>query len=296
MTARAEAPWITAPFGLVSLKEIVALITAAGDWPPDRIILGPLVNALYALGSIETHGLSALSAKDAIGVSVILKIGADSLDGWGFVATCGAFRDLAELVEGHVVRGLESLHSRESIPTFCMLARQSLMHELEARVFLPVQPEYARYYREPLRDWEEVVDRFPQAISDVEEASKCYALGRYAASVYHLMQTLEHGLLALGVFMQVNDPKSGFTAVSNALQRVIDKKYQDRTDFERQHFAFFEQINGSVQAMKTAWRNKIDHAQSVPVLLSSDFTPAIAMEIHMATRGFMRRLATDLPR
>ena len=130
---------------------------------------------------------------------------------------------------------------------------------------------------------------------DIEEAGKCFALGRYPAAVFHCMQVMEHGLVALGEFMEIADPKSGFTAVANALQRVKDKKHQDRTDFEKEHFAFFEQMHGSVQAAKDAWRNKINHAQGAPRLMTADFSPAVAQEIYIATRGFMRRLATDLP-
>jgi hypothetical protein len=262
------------------------------DFPVDRITLGPLANTLYGLGSLE-HG--RLSATSALQVSFFLEQAADSLDMWGFTATCGAFRDLAKLIEENYVEGHSPLHGREAIPTYITMARQSLMHELEAHVFLPVDPANSRFYLEPLRDWEEVAARFSRAVNDIEEAGKCYALGRYAACVYHTMQVLEHGLLSLGDVIGVTDPKSGFTAVDSALQRIVSKGYQERTDFEREHFAFFEQVNASVHAMKNAWRNRISHAQGVATLLTPDFTPQIAMEIYVATRGFMRRLATDMP-
>jgi hypothetical protein len=268
-------------------------MTRSDDWPNDRIILGPLANALYLLGRLESGGLSA---KDVIGVSVMLDNAADSLEAVGFVATCRSFRELAQLVSDHVVQGRQPLHGRETIPSFITAARTTLMHELEARVFLPIDPTKARYYLEPRRDWKDVIDRFPGSVSDIEEAGKCFALDRYAASVFHSIQVVEHGLLALGKFMEIKDPLSGFTAVSNALQRIKDKKYTDLTDFEKEHFAFFEQMNGSVQALKDAWRNKINHAQGKLTVLTADFSPAVAEEIYMATRAFMRRLATELPK
>jgi hypothetical protein len=52
---------------------------------------------------------------------------------------------------------------------------------------------------------------------------------------------------------------------------------------------------GTVEALKTAWRNKISHVQGKLVLLTSDFTPEVAEEIVMASRAFMRRLATEMP-
>jgi hypothetical protein len=267
-------------------------MTERDDWPTNEIILGPLANALYGVGRLES---GPISAKDVIGIAFFLNQAAESLSLWGFAATGGAFRTLAEMIEAHVTQGASHFYGPEQVPMFAMMARQSLMHELEARVFFPVDSADAHYYREPRRDWESVTGRFPETIGDIEEAGRCYALKRYAACVFHCMQIAEHGLLALGEFMQLEDPKSGFTAVSNGLQRIKTRKYSDLTEFEQEHFAFFEQMNASVQAIKDAWRNKVNHAQGKLALMTTDFTPAVAIEIYMATRGFMRRLATELP-
>jgi hypothetical protein len=57
-----------------------------------------------------------------------------------------------------------------------------------------------------------------------------------------------------------------------------------------------EQVHGTVVVLKDAWRNKIGHAHGRLILMRSDFTPDIAEEIMIAARGFMRRLATELPK
>jgi hypothetical protein len=75
----------------------------------------------------------------------------------------------------------------------------------------------------------------------------------------------------------------------------VDKKYNERNDFEKQNFPFLEQVQGTVEALKNAWRNKISHAQGKLILLTTDFTPEIAEEIILATRAFMRRLGEGLP-
>lgn len=293
ITASAEAPWIANPFGLVSLKEIVAIMSESDEWPIERIIFGPLANSVFGFGKLEA---GVLGAREALQVALMTNMAADSLERWGFPATCKAFRTLAQLVEDNSIEGRTPLYGRDQIPTFITIARQSLMAELEAHVFLAVDTSAAHYHSDPRRDWEEVIGRWPVTISDIEEAGKCYALRRYAACVFHCMQIVEHGLLALGEFMRVVDPKSGFTAVTNELDRVLKKKWDERSDFERQHYAFFEQVNGAVAPMKTAWRNKIDHAQGALRVMTADFSPQVAMEIYIATRGFMRRLATEMPR
>jgi hypothetical protein len=118
----------------------------------------------------------------------------------------------------------------------------------------------------------------------------------FAASVFHNCQVVEIGLIELGSFISVSDPKSGWSAVAKALDKIVNRKtHLERTPFERQHFEFLEQLQGTVEALKNAWRNKISHAQGKLTLLTRDFTPEIAEEISFASRAFMRRLADGLP-
>jgi len=130
----------------------------------------------------------------------------------------------------------------------------------------------------------------------VEEMHKCFALSRYAGAVFHSVQTIEFGLLDLGKFLDVDDPKSGWTAVANKLDKLTKAKFQDLSDKHQKNFAFIEQMQATVTALKNAWRNKISHAHGKLVLVTSEFAPDVAEEIIMATRAFMRRLATELPK
>jgi hypothetical protein len=132
-------------------------------------------------------------------------------------------------------------------------------------------------------------------VIDVEEASKCFALSRYAAAIFHSVQVVEVGVIELGKLVGVTDPLPGWSATTNRLQNIIKKGHEARTPFERQHFAFFEQIQGTIEGLKNAWRNKVSHAYDKLTLLTADFSPDVAEEILFATRAFMRRLATDAP-
>lgn len=171
-----------------------------------------------------------------------------------------------------------------------------LKDELSTMLFFQLPSEKHKMFANPTAGWKEVIERWPDLITDVEEMYKCFALSRYAGSVFHSIQTIEQGLLKLGAFLSVKDPISGWTAVANELKRITSKKFQERDDFESRHFAFIEQMQGVVEALKNAWRNKISHASGRLYLLSSDFTPDTAEEIVIASRSFMRRLATELPK
>lgn len=253
----------------------------------DEFIFGQFTNLSYYLGRLDSDWDGPITQVQLAQIVGGLSAVAEWAEHYGLLTTLEAVKNLIEILGTHEIDN--STHDHVT------LVRQCFMTDLKTRMFLPVEPRDARYYREPRRDWEEVTERFPEAVLDIEEAGKCYALHRYAAAVYHCIQVQEHGLLALGQFIGVNDPKSGFTAVANSLHRITTRKRDDLSDLERTHYAFLEQMDASVQAIKNAWRNKVSHAQGRPTLMTADFSPAIAEEIYIATRAFMRRLATELP-
>ena len=170
-----------------------------------------------------------------------------------------------------------------------------LYDEMGAKFFWGLTISETEYYNNPHKGWETVIDRFPNSITDIEEGSKCFALSRYTAAVFHSLQVVEIGLIELGRIIVVNDPQTGWNATTNRLSKILATKYPDRSPFQQQHSPFLEQISATVEVLKSAWRNKVSHAQGKLVLLTSDFTPEVAEEVLFASRGFMRRLATDAP-
>ena len=59
----------------------------------------------------------------------------------------------------------------------------------------------AQYYSIPRKGWEDILEGFPDTLTDVEEACKCFALSRYPAAVFHSIQMVEAGLIELGKFI-----------------------------------------------------------------------------------------------
>jgi len=186
-----------------------------------------------------------------------------------------------------------------TVPMFTTMlgeAARRLRDEAGIHMLLRVSVERVRFYKEPRAGWDEVIARFPDTALNIEEANICFALERYAACVFHCVQAIEVGLLALGQFLGVTDPKSGWTAVTGKLSTLVTKtKYPDLDPLYQTHFIFIEQMQGAVGALNTAWRNKISHAQGRLIVMTADFSPHVAEEIIIASRGFMRRLASDLP-
>jgi hypothetical protein len=86
--------------------------------------------------------------------------------------------------------------------------------EMENELFFRVPSERAEFYSPngPLFG-SRVADAFPSASMDIEEAGKCFALGRFTASVLHSMRILETGLVSLCVALKVPYEEKSWNAL-----------------------------------------------------------------------------------
>jgi hypothetical protein len=169
---------------------------------------------------------------------------------------------------------------------------ENIERELSCHFFVGIPPDRIEAFTKSLVGWEEIATKFPAATEDIEEMSKCFALCRYSAAVFHSLMVVEHGLVRLGKMLNVTDPKEGWDASCNKLQKSVSAgRSANDTGLE---FSFLEQLNASVQAIKFAWRNKVNHATGKPIIMSGGFAPYVAEEIISATRAFMRRLTEGI--
>jgi hypothetical protein len=274
-------PWLVKPHRLISLWEIM-----------ERVEISPALDAVHQTARLS-HNLRKIAESEAdAAMRETLRRAA--------VSACNLCSDSAFVCAGAQAAKLLAAIDKPGLTCGDAAAlieelKSRLIDEMKGVAFIYLDPKEAKYYDKPREGWGAVEGRFPKVTDDIEEASKCYALGRYVACIYHALQVTEIGLLELGVFIGVRDPKSGFTAVFSALDAIIEKKHGDRTEFEQRNFPFLEQVHAAVGPMKNAWRNKISHAQARPLLLSGIYTAEIAEDILLSTRAFMRRLAMGLP-
>ena len=62
-----------------------------------------------------------------------------------------------------------------------------LRDETAGYLYLEIQQPTARHYLQPLHGWDRVVKVFPSTEPEIVEASRCFALARYTACVFHLI-------------------------------------------------------------------------------------------------------------
>ena len=162
-----------------------------------------------------------------------------------------------------------------------------LADEMEGRFFLSLDAREADSYTAPLQGWERVTAAFPGATSDMEEAVRCFALGRYTASVFHLMRVMEIGVQATRRCLSIAEPsKSGernWGAILKNIKSEMDRRRGGgwaNTDDS----TFFDQVYVSLDAVKNAWRNATMHVES-------KYTEEEAEHVLGAARIFMKKLA-----
>jgi len=173
--------------------------------------------------------------------------------------------------------------------------RERIEDDFHSTVFVNLSPQESELYDNPDGEWRDVVRRFHKLRHDIEECSKCFALARYGAAVFHVMLIAEYGVIKVANLFGVAGDKPGWGALER-LQKINDKDWKAKSPLEQKHSKFLENLLPLAFAMKESWRHKMDHVANKIEWMDTDFSPEVASDIISATRGFMRRLAADLPK
>ena len=163
------------------------------------------------------------------------------------------------------------------------LARR-MCDELELNYYLALSLSERDLYEQisPLFG-DEVEASFPIASEDISEAGKCIALGRYTASIFHLMRAMEAALTVLGNKLRVtvvdkNNADLEWGKILSNLAAPIEK--MPRGDSRQQWSSAFSLLLHT----KTAWRNPTMHPKQT-------YTEDQAKDILATTRSFINSLS-----
>lgn len=241
------------------------------------------VEYLLCLGSlIGAHGLDdspdVMKQEERDALASMLRLYCEDLAPLGLPCSIKA-----------IERMLESLQRPEC--TYADINEQMpdlerrLQDEFDSTVFMYVPPRAVRFWQAPQLFGEKVLEVFPSAQRDIEEAGNCLACGRGTAAVFHLMRAMEVGLRAIALKLAIPYKPSW----ESYLEHIERKLAQDRQNKDAEWIAmepFFREALSYLRAVKVAWRNPVMH-------IESHYTPAQAEEILSAVGVFMRHLATS---
>jgi len=155
--------------------------------------------------------------------------------------------------------------------------------ELQSKYFLRLERRDALLYAEEFPFGKEVSDKFPLATEDIEEATKCLALQRPTACVFHLMRAMEVVVKRLGKRLGVTNVEKEWGKILSDMAKAIERMPSDSVKKKAKKNEWSE-AHVNLYHVKQAWRNETMHPKS-------NYTREQALEVFNATRVFMRHLA-----
>lgn len=178
-------------------------------------------------------------------------------------------------------------HDAHRLARIAELAEQLLQvfnDEVQGQQLLTLSARYTHLFATVAPFGETVENAFPGAAYDVCEAAKCLALGRWTASVMHVMRAMDVGLTVLA-------KHHGVVPERNCNQAINEIEAKTREVAKRSHGAEAEQWAAEaathLRFVKNAWRNQAMHPLE-------KYDEDRAVVIFESCRAFMQHLATKL--
>jgi hypothetical protein len=158
--------------------------------------------------------------------------------------------------------------------------------EMAAHLFLWVPSHRAGWYEKKAETiagklW---FTRFKSTIPEIEEASKCYAVGRYTAASFHLMRATEAGTKALGMAIGLTPRHPGWKCVFDEVWAQYKNK-KPRHAVWATHEASLVDVSGDLRTISHVWRNDLAH-------FVDTYGEEDAKEMFTIVPVFMRHLAS----
>lgn len=157
--------------------------------------------------------------------------------------------------------------------------------ELGSRYFLSLsKSEAAEYDSDGFGD--DVHAKFPSIAFELDEASKCMALGRYTAAVFHWMRAVEAALRAVRLCLGATTPLvaqgRNWGSILNELRDMRAGKSPRWPEND-----YFSGVILSIEAVMHAWRNSTMH-------IENKYTREEAESIRDCVKALLQRIASRM--
>jgi hypothetical protein len=135
--------------------------------------------------------------------------------------------------------------------------------DMQSQYFLHVKSDKVRYYRDSSIFGENVARKFPKAAEDIESSGKCFALGQYTATVFHLMRVMEHCVQRFGKKLKapINIETETWYQIMDHVHKAVNalpsgKKATARQNKMKEEYAM---AAGRLDHVRIVWRNPVMH-------------------------------------
>lgn len=141
------------------------------------------------------------------------------------------------------------------------VVRGLLEKDMKAQAFLQLTPNEASNFLKERPFGDAVWDAYPSARYDTQEALNCWATGRYTASVFHAMRSLEHPLRLMAAEFNIQWETEVWHTIIEAIQSAIKKEGDTlpRGAPKQQRMQFLSEAAKEFTYFKDGWRNYVSH-------------------------------------
>ena len=163
-------------------------------------------------------------------------------------------------------------------------------NEKKTFVFLALTSEEKNFYTEKHPFGETIENKFSSLSFDILEASKCIALERYTATVFHLMRVMEGGLNFIAIPLGIDIAKNpNWHSIIEKIEKNLNAKHGTKDNEWQRHEPEYKNILATINSVKDAWRNPTMHVEN-------KYTPQEAKDIFNNVGAFVRNLADNPPK
>jgi len=172
---------------------------------------------------------------------------------------------------------------------------RELVHEVHERIndellsvhLLQIPESKKGLYGKPNLFGEDVPNKLPTAIYDIEEAGKCLALSRSTACVFHLMRVMELGLQEFAKKLSITiDQNKQWQVILDQVNNAIGHR-PNQTPQEKATRSLYAESTSHLYAVKVAWRNEVMHPRAV-------YTEEEAQDIFNNVKTFIQQLVAKI--
>jgi HEPN domain-containing protein len=164
---------------------------------------------------------------------------------------------------------------------------ERIKDDLDDLRFMYIPSTLVSYYDEEPLFGEQVANKFGKTITDIQEAGKCLAVGRYTACVFHLMRVMEFAVQYLGGRLGISlVTQKNWANILDEVDKAI-RALPIKTTKQRTLRNKFAESSAHLRMVKDAWRNDVMHPKET-------YTDDEAERIFRNVKDFMIHLATKL--
>lgn len=242
---------------------------------------------MVSLGVSKEHGAEAMERQANESFLASIRPSVDDLksscETMAVLSTTDAVERLSEAVNS-------KSRSYRNIDELVRDVEMGLADDLKRVNMIVLDPKHAAFFSNAMTTFGvDVNSKFQSALFEIDEASKCFALGRWTATVFHLMRLLEINIRAISRCLGVPDPTKPSQRNWGHILKTIDTAIKNKrgqwsiADDEE----FFDGVYILLDRVRNNWRNSTMHVEN-------KYIEEEAREILDSVRAFMKKVASRL--